>query len=196
MLPGCALEKVAADGGAVVTNGSPESGGGLPPRLETGRAYWARVWNYLLGGEDNFAADREAVDMLLQIYPGFIGIAREQHRFLVRAVRYLAGQARVRQFLHIGAGLPAAVGTHQIAAQSRVVYVDSDPLVLVRAQALPPGGPGRRASYIEADVRDTGEILKQAACMLDFGQPVALVMLSIIGQMPDSAQPRSILAAC
>jgi len=181
-----------------MTGSSPESQRPSPPRLDTGVPHSARVWNYLLGGKDNFAADREICDVLMQIFPGIIEIAREQRRFLVRSVRYLAGEAGVRQFLDIGVGLPVGASTHQvaqeIAPESRIVYVDNDPLVLVHARALLTSEPGGMTSYIEADVRDTGEILEQAARTLDFGQPVALMMLGIMGQLPDSAGPGAVVA--
>ena len=170
----------------------------MPPRLDTSTAHSARVWNYLLDGKDNFAADREIGDMIMQIFPDIAHLARVQRRFLARAVRYLAGEAGIRQFLDIGTGLPTADNTHQIAQQmapeSRVVYVDNDPLVLVHARALLTSAPGGMTSYIEADVRDTEEILEQAARTLDFGRPVALMMLGILGQVPDSADPGSIVA--
>jgi hypothetical protein len=181
-----------------VTNSRPEGERQSPPRLDTGVAHSARVWNYLLGGADNFAADREMCDVMLQMFPGIIGIAREQRRFLARSVRYLAAEAGIRQFLDIGVGLPVGTSTHQvaqgIAPGSRVVYVDNDPLVLLHARALLTSAPGGETSYIEADVRDTEEILGQAAQTLDFGRPVALVMLGIMGQLPDSASPESVLA--
>ena len=177
---------------------SPQSGGGPGPRLDAGVAHSARVWNYLLGGQDNFASDRETGDMMMQLFPGIIHIAREQRRFLARSVRYLAGEAGIRQFLDIGTGLPVAASTHQIAQQvapeSRTVYVDHDPLVLVHAQALLASAPGGVTSYIEADVRDTEEILHQAARTLDFGQPVAVMMLGILGQIPDPDEPGLIVS--
>jgi hypothetical protein len=170
----------------------------LPPRLDTSTAHSARVWNYLLGGKDNFAADREVGDLILQAFPGIAHIARLQRQFLARAVHYLAGEAGIRQFLDIGTGLPTADNTHQIAQQvapeSRIVYVDNDPLVLVHARALLTSAPGGMTSYIEADVRDTEEILGEAAGTLDFSQPIALMMLGIMGQLPDSAGPRSIVS--
>jgi hypothetical protein len=180
---------------------SPSESGGtsLPPRLDTSSAHSARVWNYLLGGKDNFAADREVGDMVLQMFPDIAHIARLQRRFLGRAVRYLAGEAGIRQFLDIGTGLPTADNTQiaqQVAPESRIVYVDNDPLVLVHARALLTSAPGGMTSYIEADVRDTEEILGEAAGTLDFGQPIALMMLGIMGQLPDSAGssgPRSIV---
>jgi hypothetical protein len=176
---------------------SESEGAPPPPRLDTSTAHSARVWNYLLDGKDNFAADREVGDMILQMFPDIADIARLQRRFLARAVHYLAGEAGIRQFLDIGTGLPTADNTHQIAQQmapeSRIVYVDNDPLVLVHARALLTSAPGGMTSYIEADVRDTEEILGEAARTLDFGQPIALMMLGIMGQLPDSAAPRSIV---
>jgi hypothetical protein len=155
------------------------------------------VWNYLLGGKDNFAADREVGDLILQMFPGIAHIARVQRRFLARAVRYLAGEAGIRQFLDIGTGLPTANNTHQIAQQvapeSRIVYVDNDPLVLVHARALLTSAPSGMTSYIEADVRDTGEILTEAARTLDFGQPVALMLLGIMGQLDDTDEPAAVV---
>ncbi len=131
--------------------------------------------NIYYSGKDNFAADREVGDMILQLFPDIAHIARLQRRFLARAVRYLAGEAGIRQFLDIGTGLPTADNTHQVAQQvapeSRIVYVDNDPLVLVHARALLTSAPGGMTSYVEADVRDTEEILGEAARTLDFGQP-------------------------
>jgi hypothetical protein len=176
---------------------SPKSERIPPPKLDVGVAHSARVWNYLLGGKDNFAADREIGDTILRMFPDIAYIAQVQRRFLVRAVRYLAGEAGIRQFLDIGTGLPTAENTHEIAQQvapeSRIVYVDNDPLVLVHARALLTSAPGGATGYVEADVRDTGEILHEAARTLDFSQPVALMMLGILGQVPDSADPASIV---
>src|SRR5512146_2226003 len=124
------------------------------PRLDTSVAHSARVWNYLLGGKDNFAADRETGDLIVTMFPGIARLARLQRQFLVRAVRYLAGEAGIRQFLDIGTGLPTADNTHEvaqaIAPQSRIVYVDNDPMVLVHAQALLKSAPGGATDYLEA----------------------------------------------
>jgi hypothetical protein len=171
---------------------------GAPPQLDTSEAHSARVWNYLLGGKDNFAADREIGELILKMFPDIANIARVQRRFLARAVRYLAGEAGIRQFLDIGTGLPTANNTHQvaqqIAPQARIVYVDNDPLVLVHAQALLTSAPGGVTSYIEADVRDPDAIVREAARTLDFSQPVALMMLGIMGQLDDADEPGSIVA--
>jgi hypothetical protein len=172
-----------------VTRSSSQSVKSLSPGLDTSVAHSARVWNYLLGGKDNFAVDRDIGDMLLQMFPDLAVIARLQRRFLVRAVRYLAGDVGIRQFLDIGTGLPTAKNTHEaaqeIAPQSKVVYVDNDPVVLRHAQALLVSAPGGVTSYIEADVRDPEQILAEAARTLDFGEPVAVLMLGILGQIPD-----------
>jgi len=169
----------------------------VPPQLDTTEAHSARVWNYLLGGKDNFAADRATGDLILTLFPGIAHVARVQRRFLARAVRYLA-DAGVIQFLDIGTGLPTANNTHQVAQQvaprSRIVYVDNDPLVLVHAEALLTSAPDGVTSYIEADVRDPDAILRGAARTLDFSRPVALMMLGIMGQIDDSDEPGSIVA--
>ncbi|MBP2706396.1 SAM-dependent methyltransferase [Microbispora sp. RL4-1S] len=169
-----------------------------PPSLDTDSAHSARVWNYLLEGKDNFAADREAGDMILQMFPGIARVARTQRRFLTRAVRFLAAEAGIRQFLDIGTGLPTADNTHEVAQrlapESRVVYVDNDPLVLVHAQALLTSTPEGRTDYIEADVRDPEKILDGARRTLDFDRPIALMMLGILGQIPDSDEPGTIVS--
>jgi S-adenosyl methyltransferase len=170
----------------------------VPPQLDTSEAHSARVWNYLLGGKDNFAADRQVGDMVLQMFPGIAHVARVQRRFLARAVRYLAADAGITQFLDIGTGLPTANNTHQVAQQiaphSRIVYVDNDPLVMVHAAALLTSAPGGVISCIEADVRDPDAILRGAARTLDLSRPVALLLLGIMGEIDDSDQPGSIVA--
>jgi hypothetical protein len=181
-----------------VSDESAQGAGRLSGRLDTSVAHSARVWNYLLGGKDNFPADREAGDMIIQAFPDIAQIARLQRRFLVRAVRYLAGEAGIRQFLDIGTGLPSADNTHQvaqrIAPESKIVYVDNDPMVLVHAEALLTSAPDGVTSYIEADVRDPEGIMREAAKTLDLRQPVALMMLGILGQVPDSDEPAAIVA--
>ena len=172
-----------------MTRSSAQNMKSLSPRLDTSVAHSARVWNYLLGGKDNFAADRDVGDMVLQMFPDAAVIARLQRRFLVRTIRFLAGEVGIRQFLDIGTGLPTADNTHEVAQEtaprSKVVYVDNDPLVLRHAQALLTSAPGGVTSYIEADVRDPEQILQEAARTLDFGEPVAVMMLGILGQIPD-----------
>jgi hypothetical protein len=168
-------------------------------KLDTSTAHSARVWNYLLSGKDNFIADRAAGDEMKQAFPGIVQVARGHRRFLAQAVRYLAADAGVRQFLDIGTGIPTPENAHQIAQriapQSRVVYVDYDPLVLVHVRALLTSLPGGRIDYVEADVRDPGTILADAAETLDFTKPTAVIMLGILGEIPDSDGPGSIVAA-
>lgn len=167
-------------------------------RLRTDVPHSARVWNYLLGGKDNYAPDREVGEMILQSFPDIARIARLQRRFLARAVRMLAGELGVRQFLDIGTGLPTVDNTHEVAQRvapdSRIVYVDDDPLVLAHARALLTSTPEGACAYLDADVRAPETILARAAETLDFGEPVALTMLGIMGQLPDSDDPYAIAA--
>lgn len=166
-------------------------------RVDTGVAHIARVYNYWLGGKDNFAADREAADLFRESYPDIQVGVRTQRAFLGRAVRYLAGEAGIRQFLDIGTGLPSANNTHEVAqevaAESRIVYVDNDPIVLAHARALLAGSPRGATAYLDADLCDVGEILQGAAGTLDFGQPVALLLLGILQCIPDSGNPAAIV---
>ncbi|MER6207028.1 SAM-dependent methyltransferase [Streptomyces sp. NPDC001642] len=170
----------------------------LADRLQLDRPHSARVWNFLLGGKDNYAADREAGEMIVQMFPDIALLARLQRRFLVRAVRYLTEEAGIRQFLDIGTGLPTVDNTHEvaqrIAPESRIVYVDNDPLVLVHAQALLTSTPEGACAYLEADVRDPERILEVAARTLDFSRPIALTMLGILGQIPDSDEPEAVVS--
>jgi O-methyltransferase involved in polyketide biosynthesis len=157
----------------------------------------ARIWNYWLGGKDNYTVDREAGDAFREIYPDITVVARAVRAFLARAVRRLAGEADIRQFLDVGTGLPTADNTHEvaqrIAPESRIVYVDNDPLVLVHARALLTSAPEGACTYIEADVRDPHTILEAAARALDFGRPVALMMLGVLGHVGDDGAARSIV---
>ncbi|MFB7915652.1 SAM-dependent methyltransferase [Streptomyces sp. NPDC056061] len=162
-------------------------------RIQTDRPHSARVWNYLLGGKDNYAVDHQMGDMILKAFPDFAAIARLQRAFLARAVHFLAAEAGIRQFLDIGTGLPTANNTHEVAQRaapaSRIVYVDNDPLVLAHARALLTSTPEGACAYIDADVRDTDTILAEAAKTLDFTRPVGLTMLGIMGQLPDGDDP-------
>ncbi|MFG2597356.1 SAM-dependent methyltransferase [Streptomyces sp. NPDC048462] len=166
-----------------------------PPadRLQTDRPHSARVWNYLLGGKDNYTVDHETGDLILRMFPDIADIARLQRAFLARAVRYLAVEAGIRQFLDIGAGLPTADNTHEVAQRvapdSRIVYVDNDPLVLTHARALLTSSPEGACAYIDADVKNVDLILEEAAGTLDFSRPVGLTMLGIMGQLPDEDDP-------
>ncbi|GGO50599.1 hypothetical protein GCM10012287_30690 [Streptomyces daqingensis] len=170
----------------------------LAEKLKTDKPHSARVWNYLLGGRDNYSADRMAGDMILDTFPGIARIARLQRYFLARAVRYLAGEAGIRQFLDVGTGLPTVDNTHEVAQrvapECRVVYVDNDPLVLVHANALLTSSSEGSCDYIDADVRDPESILEGAARTLDFSRPIALTLLGTMGQLPDSDDPWAIVA--
>ena len=166
-------------------------------RVDTTKPHSARVWDYLLGGTNNYPADREAGETLLRLFPAFAQVARIQRRFLGRAIRFLAGKAEIRQFLDIGAGLPTSSNTHEvaqaIAPDARVVYVDNDPLVLLHARSLLAGNSERVTSYVDADVRTPERILEGAAQVLDLSRPVGLIMLSIVGQMSDAENPKGIV---
>ncbi|WP_399945984.1 SAM-dependent methyltransferase [Streptomyces sp. BBFR25] len=167
-------------------------------RLQTDRPHSARVWNYLLGGKDNYPVDSEAGEVILTTFPEFAAAARLQRRFLARAVRFLAGEVGIRQFLDIGTGLPTADNTHElaqrIAPESRIVYVDNDPLVLTHAQALLTSSPEGTCAYVDADVRDPERILAEAAKTLDLSRPVALTTLGIMGQISDAERPAELLS--
>jgi hypothetical protein len=166
-------------------------------KLDTNSPHSARVWNYWLGGKDNFAADRVVGDQVREMYPDIVRIAQASRAFLVRCVRYLAGEAGIRQFLDIGTGLPTANNTHEVAQQvapdSRIVYVDNDPLVLVHARALLTSTREGATDYVEADVRDPDTIIREAARTVDFGKPVALMLLGILGNVMDTAEAASIV---
>src|SRR3954452_16103956 len=157
-------------------------------RFDTGVAHPARRYNYWLGGKDNFAADRESGDLLAKSYPAARIAARANRAFLGRAVRYLAAEAGIRQFLDIGTGLPTAGNTHEVAQRiapsSRIVYVDNDPLVLVHAQALLTSDPAGATEYLHADLADPPAILREAARTLDFTQPVAAVLMGVLHHVP------------
>jgi len=173
------------------------SPGQQPPEIDTSVAHSARVWNYFLGGKDYFPADQQAAEMALELMPSLVEAARADRGFLARAVRYLAGEAGIRQFLDIGTGLPTANNTHEVAQrvapESRIVYVDNDPLVLVHARALLTSSPQGATSYIEADVRDPDKILDGAAATLDFEEPIALMLLGIVNFIVDDQQAHAIV---
>ena len=165
--------------------------------IDTTVPHSARIWNYWLGGKDNYAVDRAAGDAYVKVYPGIVDVARAGRAFLARAVRYLAVEAGIRQFLDVGTGLPTADNTHQIAQaaapQSRIVYVDSDPLVLAHARALLTSSPEGATDYIDADMRDPEAVLARAGASLDFDQPVALLLMGVMGHIEDDDQAQSIV---
>jgi SAM-dependent methyltransferase len=173
--------------------------GAEEPRVDvdTGVAHIARVYNYWLDGKDNFAADREAAELVITSYPAVLASVREQREFLRRAVSYLAGEAGITQFLDVGTGLPSAGNTHEIAQQaapqSRIVYVDNDPIVLAHARALLTSSPQGATAYLDADLRDVPAILAQAASTLDFSEPVAVMLIGILHCVPDSDDPAGLV---
>ena len=156
--------------------------------VDTTVPHSARIWNYWLDGKDNYAVDREAGEAYLEVFPGIAVVARTSRDFLTRAVRYLAADAGLRQFLDIGTGLPTENNTHEVAQrvapQSRIVYVDNDPLVLAHARALLTSSPDGGCEYLDADIRDPAAIL--AAAALDFTRPVALMLMGIMGHFTDA----------
>jgi hypothetical protein len=162
-------------------------------RFDTSVAHPARIRNYWLGGKDHFAADRAAADHVLEAAPFIVETARADRAFLTAVVHHLATDSGIRQFLDIGTGLPAANNTHEVAQQaapeSRIVYVDDDPMVLAHARALLTSTPEGVTAYVDADARDTGKILTRAAQTLDFSQPVAVMLLGILLFVPDADDP-------
>ena len=166
--------------------------------LDTSVAHPARVYDYWLGGKDNFAADREAAERVLAVTPGLRFRVRANRAFLGRATRYLAADAGIRQFLDIGTGIPTGDNTHEVAQReapdSRVVYVDNDPIVLLHAQALLRSTPQGATDYLQADLRDPDAIMDRAASVLDFSQPVAVMLLGVLHLIQDSEDPWGIVA--
>ncbi len=181
---------------AQAADGDPGSGG--PPEFDTSVAHQARMYDYLLGGKDNYAADRAQTEAALKVYPEWAFTARANRAFLGRAVRFLAADAGLRQFLDIGTGIPTANNTHQvaqaIAPESRVVYVDYDPIVLAHARALLTSTDAGATEYIDSDLRDTSAILEQADRLLDFTKPVAVTLVAILHAIPDTDDPHAIVA--
>ncbi|HLI36715.1 MAG TPA: SAM-dependent methyltransferase [Streptosporangiaceae bacterium] len=169
-----------------------------PRDFDTSVAHPARIWDYWLGGKDNFAADRAAAEKVLEVSPVVARIARADRAFLAQVVQYLVAEAGIRQFLDIGTGLPTANNTHEVAQraapQSRIVYVDNDPIVLAHARALLTSDPRGATAYIDADLRDVDAILTQAARTLDLSEPVAVMLLAVLHFIPDAEDPYAITA--
>jgi hypothetical protein len=168
------------------------------PTFDTSVAHIARVYDYWLGGKDNYAADRKAGDAALEAFPYIAGGVRANRAFLARVVRYLAGEAGIRQFLDIGTGIPTANNTHEvaqdIAPDSRVVYVDNDPIVLAHARALLTSSREGATAYLDADFREIDTILAVASQTLDFSQPVAVMLIAILHLIDDEADPHRSVA--
>jgi hypothetical protein len=157
----------------------------------------ARIWNYWLGGKDNYPVDREAGDRYRALAPGIVEMARSSRVFLARTVRFLAGEQGIRQFLDIGTGLPTVDNTHEVAQRvnprARIVYVDNDPLVLTHARALLTSTPQGVTDYIEADLRNPEHILDAAAETLDYTEPVALMLMGVLGHVADYDEAKAIV---
>jgi len=175
-----------------------EATAGRPAQLDTSTANPARVYDYWLGGKDNFAADRKAAHDAIAANPGILVEVRANRGFLGRAVHLLTAEAGIRQFLDIGAGLPSGDNTHEVAQRiapdSRVVYADNDPMVAAHARALLTSGAGGETCCLDADLLDVGELLDQARQKLDFGQPIAVMLLMLLHMIPDSEQPHELVS--
>ncbi|GAA4945185.1 SAM-dependent methyltransferase [Actinoplanes utahensis] len=158
-------------------------------KLDTSVPHSARVWNHWLGGKDNFPVDRAVGDDFAKLYPDIEVVARHSRAFLKRAVTLLVTERGIRQFLDIGTGMPTAENTHQVAQaaapDARIVYVDNDPLVLVHARALLTSTPEGRTDYIDADLHEPASIIAAARATLDLTQPVGLILMNILGHVPD-----------
>jgi hypothetical protein len=181
-----------------VTDGSRTSGQPpAPPEIDTSVPHSARIWNYWLGGKDNYPVDREAGDQFGAVFPGIVDVTRASRQFLIRAVRFLAGEVEIRQFLDIGTGLPTAKNTHEVAQlvapESRIVYVDNDPVVLIHARALLSSSGEGRTAYVDADLHDPDKILDASAETLDFTRPIALMLMGILGHVIDDDESGSIV---
>jgi hypothetical protein len=173
------------------------SGFAIRARIDTTKPHSARFWNYFVGGKDHYEVDREIGDQIKGIFPGLVDVAHTSRRFLGRAVRYLAGEQGVRQFLDVGTGLPTADNTHEVAQRvapdSRIVYVDNDPIVLTHANALLTSTPEGRTAYLDADLYDPEAVLRAASGTLDLSRPVALMILNTLGHVSDYEQARDLV---
>jgi hypothetical protein len=175
------------------------SGRDKAAQVDVRRAHSARVYDYWLGGKDNFASDRDAAEEAIATNPGIVEDARANRAFLARAVSFLAREQGVRQFLDVGTGLPSDQNIHEIAQSidpaARVVYVDNDPIVLAHARAILVSGPGGHCGYVDADLRDPAIILKAAARSLDLNRPVALLLLLVLHLIPDEDGPHEVVSS-
>jgi hypothetical protein len=172
---------------------SPE----FPLGFDISVAHPARVYDYWLGGKDHFEPDRIAAQEVIAVRPTIIRDIRANREFLGRVVRFLAGEAGIRQFLDIGTGIPSANNTHEVAQSvapdCRIVYVDNDPIVLAHARALLTSTPEGACAYLDADLKDTGKILQEAARTLDFSRPVAVLFIGVLHLVSDADEPLRIM---
>jgi hypothetical protein len=167
------------------------------PKIDTSVAHIARVYDYWLGGKDNFAIDREVGQQALQAHPETVLSVQANRRFLARSVGYLAAEEGIRQFLDVGTGLPSANNTHEVAQaaapDARVVYVDNDPIVLAHARALLTSSPQGETAYLDADIKDVDDILAGAAQVLDFSQPVGVMLVAVLHMLRDEEDPQGVV---
>jgi hypothetical protein len=172
---------------------------GPPPEIDVTKPHPARMYDYFLGGKDNFAADRATATQVLDSWGSVRTAVRENRAFLGRAVKYLAGEAGISQFLDLGTGLPSANNVHEVAQginpEARVVYADNDPIVLAHARALLASGPRGVTAYLDADVRNPETILANPVVRdtLDFGMPIALMLVAVLHFLPDEDDPRRLV---
>jgi S-adenosyl methyltransferase len=172
----------------------------VPPEIDTSKPHSARIYDFLLGGKDNFAADREVAEQTLRAWPGMRTAARENRAFLRRAVTFLTAEAGISQFLDIGSGLPTAGNVHEVAQginpAARVVYVDNDPIVLAHGRALLNSTPEGKCAYLQADLHNPQAILDSEVVrsVLDFTQPIALILAAVLHFFTDDEDPRGIAA--
>jgi hypothetical protein len=169
------------------------------PDLHVDQPHGARIWNYLLGGKDNYPADRAVGEAMRAQWPDIADSALKARQFLIRTVRFLAADAGIRQFLDIGTGLPTMQNTHEVAQavapQARVVYVDNDPLVLAHARALLVNATAEGAvSYLDADYNDPAAIIAEARGLLDFEQPIGVLFMGVLGYVEDPDEAHSVIA--
>jgi hypothetical protein len=176
----------------------PEAGNRATVDLRTDRPHSARVYDYIIGGKDNFAPDREAAKALLETLPTMAISMRQSRAWMRRVTRWLAAEAGLDQFLDLGTGLPTSPNVHEIVQgvrpDARVVYVDSDPIVLVHARALLTGTPIGRTEYLDADVREPDRVLDLAGATLDFSRPIGLLMVAMLQTIPDSDDPYGLVS--
>jgi S-adenosyl methyltransferase len=176
-----------------MTDDPPPAGSGIDASVP----HSARIWNYWLGGKDNYPVDREAGDAWLKIHPEITVIARVTRAFLSRSIHFLAGEVGIRQFLDVGTGLPTLDNTHEVAQRvapdARVVYVDNDPLVLAHARVLLTSTPEGSTRYLHADMHDSVGLIERAAETLDFSQPVAVYFMGVLGHIADLEEAQGLV---
>ena len=181
------------------TSGAGPAAARSAQSMDTSVAHPARVYDYWLGGKDNFAADREAAEAAIAVNPLIVAGVRANRQFLGRAVSFLAREVGLRQFLDIGTGIPTASNTHEVAQaaarEARIVYVDNDPIVLVHARALLASTPEGATAYLQADLRDPAAIVREAAATLDFGEPMVVMLLAVLQFIGDAEDPYGIVGA-